>query len=230
MRASGWSRQRSRIIPDAMQLNLPFGPIVNREFLSNHWLDHRLPLEPEWSELRNDATTAAEKLIDLWEKEKNRVERYGDEAGLEEKFIQPVFEILGWSIKYQTFLQGREPDYALFVSDDKLNDAIMAGRNNPDFWLHAVVVADAKAWHVSLDLPQRIGSRREYPPEQIEWYLDRSRRDFGILTNGRLWRLVPRDIERSRVAVSDLYRGRSAGIDKADCGSIGAAAIGGTRQ
>ena len=198
MRASGWSRQRSRIIPDAMQLNLPFGPIVNREFLSNHWLDHRLPLEPEWSELRNDATTAAEKLIDLWEKEKNRVERYGDEAGLEEKFIQPVFEILGWSIKYQTFLQGREPDYALFVSDDKLNDAIMAGRNNPDFWLHAVVVADAKAWHVSLDLPQRIGSRREYPPEQIEWYLDRSRRDFGILTNGRLWRLVPRDIERSR--------------------------------
>jgi hypothetical protein len=32
----------------------------------------------------------------------------------------------------------------------------------------------------------------------IEWYLDRSRCDFGILTNGRLWRLVPRDIERSR--------------------------------
>jgi hypothetical protein len=94
MRASGWSRQRSRVIPDAMQLNLPFGPIVNREFLSNHWLDHRLPLEPEWSELRNAATAAAEKLIALWDKEKNRVERYGDEAGLEEKFIQPVFEIL----------------------------------------------------------------------------------------------------------------------------------------
>jgi hypothetical protein len=75
MRASGWARQRSRVIPDAMQLNLPFGPIVNREFLSNHWLDHRLPLEPEWSELRNAATAAAEKLIALWDKEKNRVER-----------------------------------------------------------------------------------------------------------------------------------------------------------
>ena len=37
-----------------------------------------------------------------------------------------------------------------------------------------------------------------YNCEQIEWYLDRSRCDFGILTNGRLWRLVPRDIERSR--------------------------------
>jgi hypothetical protein len=181
-----------------MQLNLPFGPIVNRDFLANHWLDHRLQLEPEWTELKDTAAQAAEKLIQLWTREKNRVARYGDEAGLEEKFIQPVFEILGWSLKYQSYLQGREPDYALFTSDDKLNDAIMAGRNNPDFWLHSSVVADAKAWHVSLDRPQRIGSKREYPPEQIEWYLDRSRCDFGILTNGRLWRLVPRDIERSR--------------------------------
>ena len=95
-----------------MQLTLQFGPIVNSEFLSNHWLDHRLPLEPEWGELREAAAEAAGKLITLWKREKNRVERYGDEAGLEEKFIQPVFEILGWSLKYQAYLQGREPDYA----------------------------------------------------------------------------------------------------------------------
>src|SRR5580658_4561959 len=98
-----------------MQLQLPFGPIVNKEFLSNHWLDHRLPLEPEWSELRATGINAAEKLIALWKKEKSRLPLYGDEAGLEEKFIQPVFEILGWHTKYQTVLQGREPDYALFV-------------------------------------------------------------------------------------------------------------------
>ena len=167
-----------------MQLFLPFGPIVNREFLSNHWVEQRLPLEPEWNELKETAKQAAAKLIALWGKEKHRVARYGDEAGLEEKFIQPVFEILGWSIKYQAFLQGREPDYALFTDDGKLGDAIMAGRGNPDFWLHAAVVADAKAWHVSLDRPQKVGSKREYPPEQIEWYLAHSRCDFGILTNG----------------------------------------------
>jgi hypothetical protein len=40
-----------------------------------------------------------------------------------------------------------------------------------------------------------VGSQREYPPEQIEWYLDRSRLDWGILTNGRLWRLVPRELD-----------------------------------
>jgi hypothetical protein len=55
-----------------MQLQLPFGPIVNKEFLSNHWLEHRLPLEPEWSELRAAGIDAAEKLITLWQKEKSR--------------------------------------------------------------------------------------------------------------------------------------------------------------
>jgi hypothetical protein len=116
-----------------VQLSLPFGPILNREFLSNHWLEQRLPLEPEWSELVEEAKAVAAKLITLWTKEKDRVGRYGDEAGLEEKFIQPVFEMLGWSLKYQTHLQGREPDYALFTGEDKLNDAIAAGRTNPVF-------------------------------------------------------------------------------------------------
>ncbi|MEO0696962.1 MAG: Eco57I restriction-modification methylase domain-containing protein [Pseudomonadota bacterium] len=176
------------------QLVLPFGPIRNSEFLSNHWLEHRLPLEPEWNELEEAAGEAAERLVELWRTEQCRVEKYGDEAGLEEKFIQPVFEILGWKLKYQTFLQGREPDYALFSDDDGLDRALDAGRKNPDFWLHPALVADAKAWHVNLDRPTRVGSKREYPPEQIEWYLDRSRKDFGILTNGRLWRLVPREL------------------------------------
>ena len=38
-----------------------------------------------------------------------------------------------------------------------------------------------------------VENKREYPPQQIEWYLDRSHLDYGILTNGRLWRLVPRE-------------------------------------
>ena len=178
--------------PDERQMTLPLSPVRNSNFLSNHWLKHRLPLEPEWREQAEAAQVILERLLALWRTEKNRVQRYGDEAGLEEKFIQPVFKSLGWHLKYQTYLNRREPDYALFLSDDDLTAAINAGRNSPDFWGHAAAVADAKAWHVSLDRPTRIGGAREYPPEQIEWYLNHSLRDFGILTNGRLWRLVPR--------------------------------------
>src|SRR5207245_1037426 len=119
---------------------------------------------------------------------------YGDEQGLEAGFIQPVLKALGWEFKYQTWLQGREPDYALFLTPADLDAALQAGRNSPDFWATARVVADAKAWHVPLDRPSKVKGHREYPPEQIEWYLDRSRCDWGILTNGRLWRLIPRQL------------------------------------
>jgi hypothetical protein len=99
---------------------------------------------------------------------------------------------LGWELKYQAHLDGREPDYALLLDDGALDTALAAGRLSENFWAPATLVADAKAWHVSLDRPTRVGSRRKYPPEQIEWYLNHSLRDYGILTNGRVWRLVPR--------------------------------------
>src|SRR5205807_6196138 len=101
------------------------------------------------------ANDILKRLLSLWSVESSRVALYGDEAGLEEKFIQPVFESLGWLLKYQTYLNRREPDYALFLRDDDLHAALSAGRTNPDFWEHAAAVADAKAWHVSLDRPIR---------------------------------------------------------------------------
>jgi hypothetical protein len=77
-----------------------------------------------------------------------------------------------------------------------LTQRFQAGRKSPDFWTYPTIVADSKAWHVSLDRPSIIENQREYPPQQIEWYLDRSRLDFGILTNGKLWRLIPRGPEK----------------------------------
>ena len=89
------------------------------------------PLEPEWAEFKEQARKALDKLFALWRVERERVELYGDEAGLEEKFIQPVFEILGWHLKYQTSLKNRRPDYALFLTDGDLTAAIGAGRTSP---------------------------------------------------------------------------------------------------
>ncbi len=71
--------------------------------------------------------------------------------------------------------------------------AVAAGRDSPDFWNYPTVLADAKAWQVSLDRPLRVKNQREYPPEQMEWYLNASELAYGILTNGKLWRLIPRE-------------------------------------
>jgi len=177
----------------AQQEGLLFDLFHNQGLFSNHWLAQRLPMEPEMHELRDSASDAIEEIVDLWKVQRTRVERYGDEQGLEEGFIQPVLRSLGWKLKYQAFLQGREPDYALFLDDAGLDRALDAGRNSPEFWAHPAALADAKAWHVSLDRRGSGANRREYPPEQIEWYLDRSRLDFAILTNGHQWRLIPRE-------------------------------------
>jgi hypothetical protein len=178
---------------DARQGSLHFGPVVNYGLFSNHWLAHRLLLEPDWQEQEDNATAAMQAINELWRVQRSRVELYGNEQGLEEAFIQPVLRALGWKLKYQAFLQGREPDYALFLDDGAYDAALAAGRTAPAFWTYPAVLADAKAWHVSLDRPTRVGGKREYPPEQIEWYLDRSRLPFAILTNGKLWRLIPRE-------------------------------------
>ena len=174
------------------QFQLQFSSIRNVNFLSNHWLETRLPIEPEWDEFKKQSIECCTKIIDIWEKEKDLVAHYGDEAGLEEAFIQWIFRALGWKIKYQTYLYGREPDYALFSDIANKRLAIKLGRRNENFWKFPEILADAKAWHVNLDRPITRGNAKEYPPEQIEWYLDRSRLDFAILTNGQLWRLIPR--------------------------------------
>jgi len=177
----------------ARQQLLPLSHVRNRGFFSNHWFENRLPLEPEWNELREQARSTLDALAELWKRERGRVERYGTEAALEHAFIQPVFETLGWKLIYQTSLEGQRPDYALFLDDQALDAALAVEGTSPDFWRMATVVADAKAWHVPLNRPSMVNNRREYPPQQIERYLHWSRLDFGILTSGALWRLVPRE-------------------------------------
>lgn len=174
------------------QLSLPFSALYNSELLSNHWLLNRLPLEPEWSELRHQARNVLEELVALWRAQQSRVAQYGSEQALEEAFIQPVLKALGWKLIYQTHLRGRKPDYALFTDDASLDAALAAGRHSLEFWQHAAMVADAKAWSVPLDRPLIVGKAREYPPEQIEWYLNSSFLNYGLVINGRHWRLVPR--------------------------------------
>jgi len=175
------------------QGRLPFGPLYNRNLLSNHWLENRLLLEPEWKEYSHAAARALHEVSQLWKQQSKRVEQYA-EPSLEEAFIQPIFKALGWTLLYQTYLRGRKPDYALFLADSDLDRALAKGRKSPDFWVHAAVVADAKSWMINLDRPAIVNDRREYPPEQIEWYIHHSQKRYGILTNGRFWRLYPRDL------------------------------------
>ena len=192
-------------VNDQPQFEFGTGFDRNAALLSSHWLDRRLPREPEFDALADPADAVLERLAALWAKEGRTLPGLGEQA-MEHRFVQPVFEALGWEASYQTFLEGRKPDYALFRTRDAYDAALAAGTDRPGFWSPAAVVADAKAWGKSLDKPAGRGAKREYPPEQIEDYLTRSRCPFGILTNGRLWRLVPRDREPWQPRFATYYQ------------------------
>ncbi|MCC6578796.1 MAG: hypothetical protein IT440_00005, partial [Phycisphaeraceae bacterium] len=189
------------------QLLLQFSPVRNSGLFSNHWIEHRLPLEPEWEELREQAAAALVELTELWQEKRNRVELYGNEPTLEVEFIQPVLRALGWRYDYQTFLRGDKPDYAIFDNDADYDAALRAGKHEQAYWDYPTLLADAKAWHVNLDRPLRVKNRREYPPEQIERYLRASNLRFGILTNGGNWRLYPGELQREQSRFETFLEG-----------------------
>jgi type I restriction-modification system DNA methylase subunit len=189
------------------QLSLPFSPIRNSGLFSNHWLEHRLPLEPEWAELREEATNAIHALSELWEEKEKHVEHYANEQTLEVEWIQPVLRLLGWQFDYQTFLRGDRPDYALFLDDAAYDAALKSGKREHAYWDYPTLLGDAKAWHVNLDRPQKVNNKREYPPEQIERYLRNSNLPFGLLTNGRTWRLYPATLTREQARFETYIEG-----------------------
>jgi len=78
------------------QRRIQFNPVKNVELLSSHWLENRLPLEPEWREFAGRARETLDQLAQLGSTQRTGVEHYGTEAALEHAFIQPALEALGW--------------------------------------------------------------------------------------------------------------------------------------
>ena len=123
-----------------------------------------------------------------------------NEATTEHDLIWPVLEVLGWAdyLPQQT-TSGRGrldvPDLLLFT-DQEAKRAAQAEHREPDRFRHGTAVVESKRWQRDLD---RAEARSELgggaPSTQMLRYLTRAdvasdgRIQWGILTNGRLWRL-----------------------------------------
>lgn len=170
------------------QLELALGPFQNRRLFSEHFLRDRLPAWPEFAEL--DASELFERLHDLWESEREGL-LTANEAQTEERWIQPVLRALRFAYTVQVgLLVGtgrRQPDYALFLSEE---DRVAAdGLEGGARYERAVAVADAKRFDRPLDRRAGAGDPFEDPVAQIINYVSITRRPWGVLTNGRVWRL-----------------------------------------
>ncbi len=115
------------------------------------------------------------------------------EAELEDSFIRPVLRLLGFEWLPQAALRPtrRVPDYLLFSTEA---DRRWAAAHRDEAWARAVGLAEAKRWGTALDRSARgTESENRNPSLQVDEYLRSSDLSWGILTDGRRWRLYNRD-------------------------------------
>jgi len=120
---------------------------------------------------------------------------------VEEELVRPVLRLLGHTFEVQPALatpEGtRRPDYVLYR--DAGSVALNKGKTLTDEVLKgkAFAIADAKYWERSLDVSLKGGNRDAFsnknPSYQVSFYMQHSGTEWGILTNGRFWRLYHRD-------------------------------------
>ncbi|MBC8285881.1 MAG: hypothetical protein H8E42_00250 [Nitrospinae bacterium] len=128
------------------------------------------------------------------------------EATTEKDLIEPVIEALGWEsylTQQTTSKKGRKdvPDYLLFPNAESKQKA-NSEKQQAKRYRYGLSLLEAKAWEVPLD---KKGNSEEFdgriPSNQILRYLsladiqsDRNIK-WGILTNGRNWRLYYQDAQ-----------------------------------
>ncbi|MCG2735089.1 MAG: N-6 DNA methylase [Thermoplasmatales archaeon] len=170
------------------------GYVENKGLFSNHYLENQLFLLDEWKR-PGTIEEKFSKIKALYQSQESLFQN-ADEAQLRAIFIDHVLKEIG---HYHTFggkIEGtaKRPDYGLFPDENSLKDAIKH-QDTEDFYKKAIGLCEAKAWSIKLDErdPKNIEPDKRTPNSQIDDYLHRSGKKWGILTNGRFWRLYYRE-------------------------------------
>ena len=184
-----------------------------KTLFSQHYLETRLPQHAEWNE---DPRPVFEALRALWDKAQQFGETWS-EAQTEDEFIKPALEALGWNYIVQPKARhaGRitRPDYALFADTATQQDAYPLQGDDAAFYSRALAIAEAKFWGRPLSQKESSGRESwktgENPSHQMVSYLVGTRAPWGILTNGRVWRLYSREVSST---ASEFYEVDLGGI------------------
>jgi hypothetical protein len=182
-------------------------PHQNHGLFSDHYLDHTLPNRPDWRHLAQDV--ALTEALAAIRATFAAFTPSGNEAQTEDDLIKPVLKALGHaSVEVQPTIDvpgtAKRPDYIFYASEaarqanknKKLTESLLAGT--------AYAVGDAKYWDRKLDLSLKVGdaATNANPASQIDFYVRHTGLDWGMLTNGRLWRLYIRTVRSTSIATT----------------------------
>jgi len=178
-----------------------------KSLFSQHYLQARLPEHGEWGA---DPRPVFETVRALWERARALGGSW-NEAQTEQEFVKPVLDALGWSYIVQVKAQRRggsltRPDYALFSDPAAQAQAYPHQGDDDAFYGRAAAIAEAKYWGRPLSATDA-GGRNTWkaesnPSHQMVSYLVGTRCPWGILTNGRAWRLYSREVSST---ASEFY-------------------------
>ena len=183
-------------------LQLPMGVSParpSRPLFSDHCLSNLLPEHPRWEAALPKAEAMLPWLRDLYSKEQELLPEY-NESRLRERWFNPIFRQLGHAYQEQPSVPGLEkqakrPDYAFFA-DDTARQRAMRAAVRSQYASCALAVGEVKRWDVPLGKKGKGGRgtfKAQNPGWQIDFYVRTSGLSWGILSNGRLWRLVHQD-------------------------------------
>ncbi len=174
------------------------GSLFTREFLIDGILEHE-----EWKNLQeseiNDFRAKLHAIFTDFPINGNPIE-----STTEKDLIEPVIEALGWDsylTQQTTSKKGRKdvPDYLLFPNAESKQNA-NSEKQQAKRYRYGLSILEAKAWEIPLDKKGKEFDDR-IPSNQILRYLsladiqsDRNIK-WGILTNGRKWRLYFQDAQ-----------------------------------
>ena len=174
-------------------------PYINRNLFSDHYLKEVLPGHEAWEVTEDSLKLAMQAVTNLYA---GREEEWSqsNEAQLEDRLLRPALQALGHRFEVQPSLPTADtvsrPDYAFFESDEERRRAKKEHEGEVEYFDKAIAIGDAKRWDRSLDKKERSG-RDSFdtlsPSWQIDYYLRMSGVKWGILTNGRVWRLYNQD-------------------------------------
>ncbi|GER85664.1 hypothetical protein KTAU_42980 [Thermogemmatispora aurantia] len=184
-------------MPETRQLPL-IARHNNQRLFSDYFLDEVLPTQSEWQALIPRAQRVQEELRRLYERFRP-LQKTANEAQTEHEWIQPVLETLGHVFTVQPSLQvpggTQKPDYVFFASEAERVACQGLPLDEHASERGALAVGDAKHWDRPLDQMARSASEafsNKNPSWQIFFYLLHSGLSWGLLTNGRKWRLYHR--------------------------------------
>ncbi len=162
---------------------------------SQYFLQEGIQKTQDWLRLTEDTLNPYRQAIKAW-LEHAKSSANLTEADTERELIEPILNILGFHyLKQRAINEARQnvPDYILFVSEE---DKEKFRRAPHQGWHNAVAILEAKRWERNLDRSDKTDpSDPSNPSSQILRYLSVAevKSDgkvlWGILTNGRLWRL-----------------------------------------